>query len=124
VVLYGGADRQYIYLRETGGERAFPIVIGSNEAHEIARVIKGQRHKRPLTHELLYQSILATGSLVVGVDIVRLERDTFYAALRVQPAGGDPVNVDARPSDAVAIALRARCPVRVARSVIDAAAPQ
>ena len=124
VVLYDGADRQYIFLTEAGGERTFPIVIGTNEAHEIARVLKGHRHKRPLTHELLFRSVQASGAQVVGVDIVRLERDTFYAALRVQSDGAEPVDVDARPSDAIAIALRAQCPVRVARTVLDAAAAE
>ncbi|QDU69245.1 hypothetical protein Pla86_43610 [Planctomycetes bacterium Pla86] len=122
VVLYEGANRQYIYLREAEGERSFAIVIGTTEAYEIARVIRSDPPKRPLTHELLYRTIQAVGSEVIGVDIVRLERDTYYASLRVRPDGGEPVEIDARPSDAIAIALRARCPLRVARAVIDAAA--
>lgn len=122
VVLYDGADRQYIYLREAEGERSFPIVIGTSEAQEIARLIRADSSKRPLTHELLYRTVKAVGSEVVGVDIVRLELDTFYAALRVRPDGQETVEIDARPSDAIAIALRARCPLRVARAVIDAAA--
>jgi bifunctional DNase/RNase len=122
IVLTEESDRQYIYLRELEGQRAFPIVIGNHEAHEIARVVKGLRHRRPLTHELLHRSLAALGASLIGVDIVRLERDTFFARLRLRRSDGALADVDSRPSDAIALALRARCPLRVARAVLDAAA--
>jgi bifunctional DNase/RNase len=122
IVLSEDSDRQFIYLTELEGERSFPIVIGSHEAHEIARVVKGLRHHRPLTHELLLESLTATGTTLEGVDIVRLERETFFARLNLRTQAGADCAVDARPSDAIAIGLRARCPLRVARAVPDAAA--
>ena len=122
VVLNEDSDRQFIYLSEMSGERSFPIVIGSHEAHEIARVVKGLRHRRPLTHELLHNSLEAAGATLTSVDIVRLERETFFARLRLETEAGESRDVDARPSDAIAVALRARCPLRVSRAVLDAAA--
>ncbi|MHC4262118.1 MAG: bifunctional nuclease family protein [Planctomycetota bacterium] len=122
IVVSEDSDRQFIYLSELEGDRSFPIVIGSHEAHEIARVVKGLRHRRPLTHELLHKSLVAAGATLSSVDIVRLERETFFARLRIETEGGEERDVDARPSDAIAVALRARCPLRVAQAVLDAAA--
>ncbi|MBK7643163.1 MAG: bifunctional nuclease family protein [Planctomycetes bacterium] len=120
IVIREGADQQYIFLKERDGQRGFPIVIGSNEAHEIRRVVTGLQTERPLTHQLAYDSIRALGSDLRRVDIVALRNNTFYAQVVLQNKKGE-VNavVDARPSDAVALALRARCPLRVAEEVLE-----
>ncbi|MEO0650202.1 MAG: bifunctional nuclease family protein [Planctomycetota bacterium] len=122
IVLSEDSDRQFIYVSELEGQRSFPIVIGSPEAREIARVVRGDKQRRPLTHELLHKSLLAVGARLTSVDIVRLERETFFARMRVETSAGEQREIDARPSDAIAVALRARCPLRVARHVLDAAA--
>lgn len=124
VVLHDGADRQLIYLTEVEGERGFPIVIGSSEAHEIYRVLHGRDPDRPLTHKLAHDLISALGATVKHVDIVDLKKNTFFAQIALQNEGGDVLAVvDARPSDAIAIAIRSRCPIRVAESVLSQAGP-
>ena len=116
-----GSDQQYIFLREIAGPRGFPIVIGTSEACEIRRVVNGIQPERPLTHQLAYESIKALGAELKRVDIVDLRNNTFFAQLVLHDARGERMAiVDARPTDAVALALRARCPVRVAESVLEA----
>ena len=120
VVLASGTDHQYIYLQERGGERAFPIMIGNTEANEIHRVIHGQEAARPLTHRLCQSLVEGLGGRVVGVDIVDLQQNTFFARIRLDGPKGE-VEIDARPSDAIALALRVRAPIRAAEKVIEAA---
>jgi bifunctional DNase/RNase len=118
IVIRDGTDRQYIFLSEVGGARGFPIVIGNNEAGEIHRVVHGLDSKRPMTHQLAYEAIEALGGRIAGVDIVDLKENTFYAQLRLQSGDAPPSLVDARPSDAIALALRARCTIRVSEDVL------
>jgi bifunctional DNase/RNase len=123
IVLRDGMDRQYIYLVERNGTRGFPIVIGNNEALEIHRVVHEIEPERPLTHQLIYATILALGASVKCVDIVELRKNTFFAHIVLQSDANDEVTViDARPSDAIALALRAKCQIRVAESVMAQAA--
>ena len=123
IVLRDGMDRQYIYLVEQDGKRGFPIVIGNNEALEIHRVVHGIEPERPLTHQLAYATIKALGASLKHVDIIDLRQNTFFAHIVLQDDEGDTLTViDARPSDAIALALRARCKIRVAESVMDRAA--
>jgi len=130
IVIRDRSDRQYIYLVEANGaedeKRGFPIVIGNNEAHEIHRVVHGIEPPRPLTHQLTYATIKALGASVKSVDIVDLKQNTFFAHVVLQDDQGDSLAVvDARPSDAIALALRARCRIRVAESVLErAGAPE
>ncbi len=121
IVLRDGADSQYIYLVESEGPRRFPIVIGSNEAREIYRVAKAEETERPLTHQLAFDCIAALQGDVTSVDIVDLKHNTFYANVVLRQGTGTR-NVDARPSDAIALAMRARCPIRVAETVMQRAA--
>lgn len=123
VVLRDGADQQWIFLQEVDGKRGFPIVIGSSEASEIHRVLANDPLPRPLTHQLALAAVEALGSKLVRVDVVDLRNNTFFARLVL--AGVEPgvreVHVDARPSDALALALRAGAPLRVAASVLEQA---
>lgn len=123
VVLYDGADRQHVVLREKAGSRSFPIVIGSFEAGEIQRVVTGMESERPLTHRLLVDAVRSLGARLVAVDIVALARGTFYARLNLRDAQGRELEVDARPSDAIALAMRTACPIRAAEAVLSNAAP-
>ena len=81
IVIRDGSDNQWIYLTERGGQRGFPIVIGSNEAHEIHRVLTKVTPGRPLTHQLAFNSIQALGAEIKHIDIVDLRKNTFYAHL-------------------------------------------
>jgi len=128
VVIRESSAEQWIFLEEdteADDPRGFPIVIGSSEAGEIHRIITEAPTPRPLTHQLTLSAIHALGSELVGVDIVDLRTNTFYAQLRLTPPNGaDPegaeeILVDARPSDALALALRAGGQIRVAESVLQ-----
>jgi len=121
IVIRDGTDRQYIVLAEVGGERGFPIVIGNNEALEIHRVVHGVESKRPMTHQLAYAAIESLGAHIESVDIVDLKENTFYARMRLKARGDEPAVLDARPSDAIALALRARCKIRVSEDVLTRA---
>lgn len=120
IVIREGSDQQYIFLQERAGGRGFPIVIGTTEACEIRRVVAGLPTPRPLTHQLAFEAIRALGTELKHVDIVDLRDNTFFAQLILHRKEGElTAVVDARPSDAVALALRAQCPIRVAQSVLD-----
>jgi uncharacterized protein len=120
IVIRENSDRQYIFLVERGGVRGFPIVIGSPEAAEIQRVVAGIECERPLTHQLAYSILESLGARLRRCDIVDLRQNTFFAQLVLQTEKGQTsVVVDARPSDAIALAMRARCPLRVAESVLE-----
>lgn len=124
IVIREGSEQQYIFLQEPGGGRGFPIVIGTSEACEIRRVVAGLQTPRPLTHQLTYETIRALETELQHVDIVDLRDNTFFAQLVLRRKEGNlTAVVDARPSDAVALALRARCPIRVAASVFDMVLP-
>ncbi|MEM9381976.1 MAG: bifunctional nuclease domain-containing protein [Planctomycetota bacterium] len=128
VVIRESSAEQWIFLEEDSGAenpRGFPIVIGSGEASEIHRIVTESATPRPLTHQLTLSAVQALGSELVGIDIVDLRSNTFYAQLRLAPPNGsDPegaeeILVDARPSDALALALRAGAQIRVAESVLQ-----
>ena len=122
IILHDGDDRQYIYLSEMGGQRRFPIVIGHNEAGEIYRVVHSSDTPRPLTHQLTYNLLNALGAKLMHVDIVALQHNTFFAQISLENADGNSVStVDARPSDAIALALRAGCRIRVDEAVLEQA---
>jgi hypothetical protein len=119
IVIQDGADRQYIFLSECNGKRGFPIVIGNHEAGEIQRVVVGVQPERPLTHQLCFDLVRALGTRLRRVDIVDLRDNTFFAQVVLEnKQGRKAAVVDARPSDAIALAMRARCPIRVAERVL------
>lgn len=98
-------DQQVLILREKEGEkREFPIIIGIFEATTIDRRVKGVTSPRPLTHDLLANSIEMLGGRIKDVLIHQMEHQTFYATLRVEK-NGELIEIDARPSDCIAIAV-------------------
>ena len=111
-------DHQVIVLKEAGGERTFPIVIGFFEAAAIDRRIKGHRMPRPMTHDLLGSVIEAMGGRLAKVVVTDLKDHTFYASLVID-RGGEEVLVDARPSDAVALAVAGSTPIFVEDHVLN-----
>jgi len=120
IIRHDTTDRNYVFLQEAGGERSFPIVIGRYEAEEIHRVLIQDEPPRPLTHQLTYAVIEALGAEIRRCDIVDLRQNTFFAQLVIQTPNGDQTAViDARPSDAIALALRGAAPIRVAESILD-----
>jgi hypothetical protein len=111
-------DQQVIVLKESQGERAFPIVIGFFEAAAIDRRIKGHVLPRPMTHDLLGSVIEAMGGRLAKIVINDLKEHTFYASVVID-RNGDHVVVDARPSDAIALAVSGNTPIFVEDHVLD-----
>ena len=115
------ADMQVIELTETGGTRTFPIVIGLPEAFAIDRRIKGTQIPRPQTHDLLAETIRALGGRLREIRITHLEAGTFFAQLVID-RDGEVIEVDSRPSDAIALGVADGVPILVDESVLSEAA--
>lgn len=109
-----------IVLKEYDGPRRLPIIIGSFEAQAIALEIEGIKPPRPLTHDLLKQVIDNLGGSVVEVIINELRENTFYAKIILEMSGITN-EIDARPSDAIALSVRTQTPIYVAESVLETA---
>ena len=120
VRLHAPTNRHVLLLKEAAGDRLLPIWIGPWEAVAIALWLHGERPERPLTHDLLATAITQLGARVERVVITRLEHETFYARLDLVLADSR-VELDARPSDAIALAVRLDVPVFAAASVLDSA---
>lgn len=115
-------ENQVVFLREVEGTRQFPILIGIYEATSIDRRVKDFPRIRPLTHDLLVNTVEALGGEFDSVIISELKQQTYFAKLRIKQ-GGELVEVDCRPSDAIAIAVTCNphLPIFVAEEVIDEA---
>jgi hypothetical protein len=109
-----------VVLKDEQGDRVLPIWVGVFEANAIALQIENVAPPRPMTHDLLRNVITDLKGAVERVVVTELRDNTFYALIYLR-VGADLVAVDARPSDAIALALRARAPIFVEESVIDAA---
>lgn len=109
-----------ILLKEIEGVRRLPIIIGAFEAQAIALEIEGIKPPRPLTHDLLKQIIDNLGGSVNEVIINELRENTFYAKI-VLDVSGLTNEIDARPSDAIALSVRTQTPIYVAESVLETA---
>lgn len=100
----------FLLLQDVATQRGFPIWIGLFEAGAIAAVLEKIQLKRPMTHDLFYQSIVALGGTVRRVEITDLRDKTFFGRLVLETDRGERY-LDCRPSDAIALALRAGCPI-------------
>lgn len=109
-----------VILRDTESQLFLPIWIGVFEANAIALRIEGVEPPRPMTHDLLRLVLEQLGASVEKIVISDLKDSTFFAQIHLQQSGSR-VTVDARPSDAIALALRANAPIFVLRSVLDKA---
>jgi uncharacterized protein len=107
-----------VMLQEKDGERVLPIWIGKPEAEAIAAHVNGVPHDRPMTHDLAASLIAGLGALLRRVQVVRVVKGTFHGELHLTRAG-TPIVVDARPSDAIAIAVRLNAPIFVAEQLFD-----
>ena len=110
---------QVIVLKEKEGNRLLPIIIGISEVTAIKMKISGIDPPRPLTHDLLKNTMAVLGATLQRVVITKLELNTFYATLVLQTKDGESAEVDARPSDSIAVALRADAPIFVADEVLQ-----
>ena len=110
---------QVIVLKERGGNRVLPIIIGISEVTAIKMKISGIQPPRPLTHDLLKDTIAQLGATLQRIVITKLEFNTFFAKLILQTKEGELREVDSRPSDGIAVALRADAPIFVAEEVLN-----
>ena len=117
-------DLPVIYLQEVDGEREFPILIGIFEATNIDRRVKEEyQPPRPLTHDLIVRVAEALDAKVDSVVISDLSEHTYYAHLRLRKEGGELIEIDSRPSDAIAVAVTFNppLPIYVSEHVLDEA---
>ena len=118
IVINETVDQQIIVLKERRGDRSFPIVIGMPEILAINRRLKGIKLPRPLTHDLLYNTITQLGGEIAKIVISDLNNHTFYAGIHVN-LNGQTVLIDSRPSDALAISAGTDIPLYVDEQVFE-----
>ena len=113
-------QQRIVLLREVNAERFLPIWIGPYEAESITIALQEIEIARPQTHDLLMRTIEQLNGKLTRVEVVALKGDVFYGSLVVQ-VNGEPVNIDSRPSDSLALAVRAHVPILVSSSMLDLA---
>jgi bifunctional DNase/RNase len=113
-------QHRVVILKEVDGERHLPIWIGSYEAEAIAMELQGVTASRPLPYDLMRNMIDDLGGVVERISVTDLSDDVFYARIILRQNGRE-VEVDSRPSDAIALAVRARVPIMVDESVMEKA---
>ena len=115
-------DNQLVFLKEVGGERQFPILIGIFEATSIDRRVKNINRPRPLTHDLLVGTVEMLGGELQSVVINELREHTYFANLRIRH-NGETLDLDARPSDAIAVAVTCdpALPIYIEEEVLEQA---
>jgi bifunctional DNase/RNase len=106
-----------VVLREPDSGNVVPIWIGLLEANAIALALEGTELPRPMTHDLMKSILLATGARLLSVEIADIRESTYYALLYIE-GNGESVRVDARPSDAIALALRCGARILVSETVL------
>ena len=114
------SQQRIVILREINNERYLPIWIGIYEAESITIALQEVEVARPLTHDLMKNIFFELNARIIRVEVVALRDDTYYGNIIVE-AEGRTIKIDSRPSDALAIAVRAHVPILVARSVMDVA---
>ena len=121
-VAHLGLDRTtntpVVILQEKEGERVLPIWIGPAEASAIAMELAGVKFSRPLTHDLLKQVIVGLGADLRKVIITQVKDNTYYAEMHIY-RGDAVIQIDARPSDSIAIALRLHAPIFTSESLLE-----
>ncbi|HJQ65299.1 MAG TPA: bifunctional nuclease family protein [Gemmatimonadales bacterium] len=121
-VAHLGLDRTtntpVVILQEQNGERVLPIWIGPAEASAIAMELAGMKFARPLTHDLLKQVIVGLGADLRKVIISQVKDNTYYAELHIY-RGDAVINIDARPSDSIAVALRLKAPIFTSDELLE-----
>ena len=112
--------QRLVVLKQTDSERYLPIWVGPYEAEAITVALQEVEMSRPLTHDLLKNVFGAFNANITRIEIVQLQNDIFYGNI-VAVVDGKEINVDSRPSDAIALSVRAHVPILVHRSVMDEA---
>ncbi len=114
------SPQRLVILRESNGERYLPIWVGPYEAEAITVALQEVEMMRPLTHDLIRSILNTFNARITRIEIVSLREDIFFSNI-IADQDGQEISIDSRPSDAIALAVRARVPIRVHESVMDAA---
>lgn len=109
-----------VILKEKEGDQWLPIFIGATEAHTISLLLQGLKYVRPLTYDMFHQLLEASESSIEKIEVTELKENTFYALVYLKTPG-DMKMIDARPSDAIALALKTGAPIFVAPDVFTEA---
>jgi len=120
IIINETSDQQIIVLKERHGKRSFPIVIGIVEIFAIDRRLKGIKPPRPMTHDLLDSVIKNLGAKIEKIVINDLSNHTFYAKIYLS-LNGRSVEIDSRPSDAIALGVASNAPIYAAEQVFEKA---
>ena len=107
-----------VVLHDIDNRRALPIWIGSAEASSIIRKIENLEVARPMTHDLIISMVKKTGYSIQKVEINDVEKETYYATIFLEDNSGNIIEIDSRPSDAIAIAIRVEAPIYVTANVL------
>ncbi len=118
IIINETSDQQIIVLKELNGDRSFPIVIGIVEIFAIDRRLKGIAPPRPMTHDLLASVIESLGATIEKIVINDLRHHTFYAKIYLS-LNGRTIEIDSRPSDAIALGTACNTPIYVAEHVLE-----
>lgn len=122
LIMDPNSNTPIVVLKGVEGETILPIWVGAYEANAIALEIEKIVPQRPMTHDLLRNIIVETGYTVERVIVTDLRDNTFYASIELSGKNNEKVSLDARPSDAIALALRSDCPIFIAQKVLDVSA--
>lgn len=120
VVMDPNSNTPIVVLKNDAGDSVLPIWIGVMEAAAIAASLEKVVPPRPMTHDLFAGTLYELGAALISVEIPRIAEGTFYAVLNLQTSDG-VLEIDCRPSDAIALAMRARCPIHVTLEVVETA---
>jgi hypothetical protein len=107
-----------VLLKTAEGNKFLPIWIGHPEAAAILMKLQSQAPPRPMTHDLLSDMLEQLGAQIIRITVTELRENTFYAQITLQQDGGE-IDIDSRPSDAIALAIRAEAPIFAADSVVE-----
>ena len=118
LIVESKTQQNIVILREVEGERILPIWIGPSEAMAIRRILSEDPFPRPLTHDLLFLIVEGLKAKIARVVISDLRENTFYASVFVERES-EVLSIDARPSDSIALALRARAPIYVNEKLLQ-----
>lgn len=113
------SQKPIILLKEENGERFLPIWVGAFEASAIALEIVNFKTSRPMTHDIIISIIKDLGAKVDFIAVTDIINDTFYAVLNLMNTEEQTISIDLRPSDAIAIAVRSKCPIFASKLVLE-----
>lgn len=122
LIMDPNSNTPIVVLKGVESEAILPIWVGAYEANAIALEIEKIVPQRPMTHDLLRNLIVETGFQVERVIVTDLRDNTFYASIELSSDAQEKLSLDARPSDAIALALRADCPIYIDQNVLDISA--